>query len=66
MLRKMVQDKVNICFVGMLLLILVIGISRKNVNIESNMVSWPDSEVEFSTEDVVIEQTWAPHVKKRF
>lgn len=49
-----------------LILLLVLGIvfMKRNLNLDMPVVSIPDAQVGFSTQDSVMEQTWQPVIKK--
>ncbi|MCM1125463.1 MAG: hypothetical protein NC429_03245 [Lachnospiraceae bacterium] len=47
-----------------LIIIAALGIyTKRNMNLQTEIVSWPDTAVVFSTDMTVISQTWQPQIK---
>lgn len=51
-------------FFGLMLLLLGVIFIKRNIDIPILVVQNPDTQLEFETEDSVLEQTWQPTVKK--
>ena len=55
--------KKNTVFI-MIFLFAVLSIIMRNAELTAPVVSHPDSQLGFSTEQSVMEQTWQPHIMK--
>ena len=54
----------NVVFIILCLLVILGSMCVRNEKTESQMIPFPNSQILFSTKDVLLEQTWAPYAKR--